>query len=162
MLNKDYTAKLLKLEDVIITNVLEKSTSILSCPEKSTAVPPAGPSRAVCTTTGCRHGQGYSTSLSSRPSFQRYFLLMSSKGIKTGLLWHAEFFQFQKENSVLPYIKIVPERFTPTRPYCSYFVSTPTIDIEPKNPAGLSRVSRVKNMRYTARKNFTRNSAEMA
>ena len=35
------------------------------------------------------------------------------------------------KDSVLPYIKIVPERFAPTRPNYLCFVSTPTIDIEP-------------------------------
>ena len=43
-------------------------------------------------------------------------------------------------DSVLPYIKIVSERFTPTRPNFLCFFSTPTIDIEPKfliSPASL-------------------------
>ena len=37
---------------------------------------------------------------------------------------YAEFLKFQKKDSVLPYIKIVPERFSPTRPnlfaFCLY------------------------------------------
>ena len=39
--------------------------------------------------------------------------------------------QISEKDSVLPYIKIVPERFAPTRPNYLCFVSTPTIDIEP-------------------------------
>ena len=45
-------------------------------------------------------------------------------------VWYAEFLKFQEKDSVLPYIKIVPERFSPTRPNYLCFVSTPTIDIE--------------------------------
>lgn len=47
------------------------------------------------------------------------------------MFWYAEFLKFQKKDSVLPYIKIVPELFSPTRLNYLCFFSTPTIDIEP-------------------------------
>ena len=43
----------------------------------------------------------------------------NNKGLKTGLFCYAEFLKFQKKDSVLPYLKIVPERYTPTRLKCA-------------------------------------------
>lgn len=54
-----------------------------------------------------------------------------TKVSKMGLLRYAKFLEFQKKNSVLPYIEIVPELYAPTQPNFFVFVSTPTIDIEP-------------------------------
>ena len=56
MLNKDYTAKLLDLVDVIITKVENFSESMytLSCHGSSTDARPVEHSLTVYTTIGCR------------------------------------------------------------------------------------------------------------
>jgi len=48
------------------------------------------------------------------------------------LLRHAQLPQLQKKNSLLQYIKIVPEFPRRHDPKLFHFGSTPTIDIEPK------------------------------
>ena len=57
MLMTDYTAKLLNLEDVIITNVenvLDRYTSILNYLVENISAPAVGLRRTVCTTIVCR------------------------------------------------------------------------------------------------------------
>ena len=180
MLKKDYTAKLLSLEDVIITKVeniseevhvyLELPRTKHRCPacgaltdrvhdyrmqiikdiplgrttllhlrkrryrcdcgkrffEKNTFLPKyyRSTSRLVAeiitafreTVSASKIGTQFNV---SGATAMRYFKCVSFKPTRL------------PKDSVLPYIKIVPERFAPTRPNYLCFVSTPTIDIEP-------------------------------
>ena len=108
MLKKDYTAKLLNLEDVIITKVENISEEVYVYRELPRT-------KHRCPACGALTDRVHDY----RMQIIRYFKCVSFKPTRL------------PKDSVLPYIKIVPERFTPTRPNYLCFVSTPTIDIEP-------------------------------
>lgn len=60
MLNQDYTAKLLNLEDIIITNVeniCEELHISIELPRKSIFALPAALPQTMCTTIGCRRSR---------------------------------------------------------------------------------------------------------
>ena len=93
MLKKDYTAKLLYLEDVIITkveNISEEVHVYLELPRVKHRCPACG------ALTDRVHDY--------QMQIIRYFKCVSFKPTRL------------PEDSVLPYIKIVPERFAPAQP----------------------------------------------